>query len=235
MPGQFRRFSTGGVTAGWTRREGDTLIGKDAVTTQVEHIIIDEDGRGSFDMALWVQKTEGTLFPLIDVQQQKLALQVRFRPQLKEGANWEDVIRDWPTIDLSLLGRDSFTIHRFFGGSGEVLEKAIQASDPAFTGTKDLQCVDPRLKIIRRPHVVANDALEGHRTHLCLGLVDTSRSGWDNDLGKALTANLASPNIHWKSLQELRELRETGQLACGFTNSVIADILLCRPELFGNG
>jgi hypothetical protein len=222
----FHEFSWGGVSAGWMPGSGDVLLEKKGVSTTLQHIIIEEDGRRPTDMALWVQQTEGTLFPLIDVQAQKLALQVRFRPQLKEGAKWEDVVRNWPQIDCRKLGRNAFTIHRWFGGKGEVLEDAINGVDG---------CTDPRLTIVRRPHMVANDALEGHRTHVCLGLVDTTRAGADNVLGKALTDNLASPNIHWRSLQELRELRESGQLACGFTNSVIADILMCRPELFGNG
>lgn len=89
---QFRPFSAGGVAAGWTARQGDVLVAKDAVSTIVTHVVIEEDGRQPFDMALWVQKSEGTLFPLIDIQAQKLALQVRYRPQLKEGAKWEDVV-----------------------------------------------------------------------------------------------------------------------------------------------
>lgn len=221
MPGSFCDFSVSpALQAGWVPGQEPVIVQKVAIRTQMRHAVIYEDGRNPFDVALWIQADEGTLFPLIDVQGKKLALQVRFRPQLKDGVDWKSFVANWPDLDLSLLGKDSLTVHRWFGGKGAALEEAVNGT-----------ISDPRLTIVRRPHVVANDALEVHSTHMCYGLVERGKASASNALGQALDANLHTANIHWKSLDELRRLREAGQLACGFTNSIIGDILMCRPDL----
>ena len=233
----FSLFTGSKASRGWTPGTGDVLAAKAKPQAALLHVALEEDGRAPADMALLIQAAEGTLFPLID-EQKRIGLQQRYRPQMKPGEKWEDVIgSNFPeSVDLTRIGRLEWTISRWFGDLGDIsLKKAIEG-DPAYQ--------DPRLTIVSEErmydgdhefiqpvsHVVANDAVEVHRTHLRYGLIDTTKPAAETPFGATLSKIIAG--LTWKTRHEVAFQRLHDDLHCGFTLAFLGHLSLLNPGAF---
>jgi hypothetical protein len=220
---KFEWMMGSGAPSGWDV-DRNVVAQKHRPETALLRLGADEDGRNPTDVVVLVQAAEGILFPIIDVKNCMLGLQKRWRPQPKDGVKWGDVIGDkFPqSFDPTKIGRNAWTITRWFGDLGDdALQKAI-------AGEPDHQ--DPRLEIIQVPHIIPNDGFEVHRTHISIGLFDRCKQAADNALGKALSK--ITNSLTWVNFCEMAKMRARGEINCGFTMAVLGDILLCRPNLF---
>lgn len=238
---RFSLFAGSNAPAGWQAGSGDVFALKPRPQAAVVHVALEEDGRSPSDMAVLIQAAEGTLFPLIDVTNpasSKLGMQQRYRPQMKHGEKWEDVIgNDFPnSVDLTRIGRLEWTISRWFGDLGDVsLKKAIEGDpdyqDPRLTIVSEERMTDQDQEFIRPvSHVVANDAVEVHRTHLRYGLIDMAKPAADTPFGVTLSKVLGV--LTWKTRYEVAFMRLHDDLHCGFTLGFLGHLSLLNPNAF---
>lgn len=238
---RFWFFAGSNAPAGWLAGMADCFASKAKPQAAILHIALEEDGRAPADMAVLIQAAEGTLFPLIDVTNPAsptLGMQQRYRPQMKPGEKWEDVIgNNFPnSVDLTRIGRLEWTISRWFGDLGDVsLKKSIEGDpdyqDPRLTIVSEERMTDQDQEFIRPvSHVVANDAVEVHRTHLRYGLIDTTKPAADTPFGVTLSKVIGG--LTWKTRHEVAFQRLHDDLHCGFTLGFIGHLSLLNPDVF---
>lgn len=199
---------------GW-RGDDSQVIANDALGAHVLHVVVCND-----DMILWDQilrcEIGGGVFLPVD-EQQRIGLQKQWRPQTNDSAAWK---KEYPNIDVTKLGRDSWEVPRGFAKVGE--SGAAAAVREAQEETESVVVSSTLLG-----DVCDNTALSPHMTAIQIGTIDSTRKPQDKpDLNEKMLAPLT-----FFTLKEIKQMVARGEVYDAYT---LAALGLYYIEQHGN-
>ncbi|MCX6714652.1 MAG: NUDIX hydrolase [Candidatus Uhrbacteria bacterium] len=206
MPRNVKRFDAAAMAAagkkpGWKRREGAEVITNDQLGATVLHVVVCNDDAILWDQILRCEIGGGVFLPVDD--QQRIGLQKQWRPQTKDQAAWK---AEYPNIDVSKLGRDSWEIPRGFAKVGET--GADAAVREAQEETESVVVASTVLG-----DVCDNTALSPHMTAIQIGKIDPSKKPKDKpDVNEKMLAPLT-----FFTLKEIKQMVARGEIYDAYT------------------
>ena len=199
------RMSAVGKTAGWTRRGDSQVIANEKLGAYVLHVMWCDGDTILWDQILRAERGGGVFLP-VD-KDGKIGLQKQFRPQTRDMKAWQE---NFPKMDVSSLGRESWEIPRGFAKAGESTKEA--ALREAQEETQSVVVSASNLG-----DVCDNTAFSPHLTGMQIGTIDMTRKPADQpDPNEKLLAP-----VTFFTLAELKQMVARGEIYDGYTLSAL--------------
>lgn len=204
-----------GKKPGWVRRDSAEVLANDGLGSKILHVVICDDDKILWDQPLRCEVGGGVFMP-VDPSG-RIGLLKQWRPQTKDQAAWK---AEYPNIDVSKLGRESWELPRGFAKLGE--SGATAAAREAQEETQSAV-----LSSVSLGETCDNTALSPHMTAIQLGVVDPTKKPADKpDPNEKMLAPLT-----FFTLKEVKQMVARGEIYDAYTLSALG---LYYIDTYGN-